>query len=420
MKSVHIFHFVAVGILFIMVAKHPCLAAEDLTQMNLDELIKYAEENNPSIAAARQNIPIAQAHVEIVGTRSNPQIAYSQSFIGGIPGSEGGSTEYAPNISFDLDFFGKRSQRKVVAEKNLEAEKLSFDNFRRQFRLTFRNTYRQYLLLSQQLKATSEFYESYKDLLVASEVRAKTGDISGVEYSRLELERIAFEVELQATAIHHRETSNQLNYLLGLPPQEKAIQLKGKLEFEPLSVLGVSLTDRTPSKRPDLLELKTLIEKFHSESILKRREAFPTLSIGGEYRKKGQEGYLGFSISLPIPIFDRRQGEIQSAEESAKKLTLEAQAKEREIALEVQSKQDELRLREQLLTRFEQLNLLEKNREVAEKSRFAYLKRAYSMVQLLEAQRNYFTVIKSYYEQLFLYYNAVDKYLSSASQGEST
>jgi cobalt-zinc-cadmium efflux system outer membrane protein len=386
----------------------------EVVGLDLDGLIEFAKKNNGLYLAAQQNIEIARAELRTAGLLSNPQFFYSQSFIGGVPGSEGGSPEYAPGLSFELDFTQKRSQRKEVAEKGVSIEKFNFLDFDRIFKFQLRQTYREYLLLSEQIKYKKDFFSTYLTLMEATKVRAEKGDISGVEYDRLDLERIGYEADFRATQLQLIEVSQRLRRLLGIPVSSKVLPVQGSFTFVPLSRLGATKRKVSIEKRPDLAALLTKVDQADSVASLKRREAIPNLTVGGEYRKKGNEGYVGLSVSLPLPVFNRNQGEISKAEETKKKLEMEVEVKRNEITGDLQNKVRELIVREQMLLKYQELGLLEKNRSVAERSRFAYLKKAYSIIALLESQRNYMNVQKNYYDQLFLYYTAFDGFAAIA------
>ena len=56
---------------------------------------------------------------------------------------------------------------------------------------------------------------------------------------------------------------------------------------------------------------------------------------------------------------------------------------------------------------------MDKNKEVQGKFRTAYIRGASNLVTFLEAEKNYITVLKGYYEQLYLYYNAIESYKAS-------
>ncbi|MFZ9596439.1 MAG: TolC family protein, partial [Bdellovibrionia bacterium] len=289
-------------------------------------------------------------------------------------------------------------------------------DFDRLFKFQLKQAYREYLLLSEQIKYKKEFFSTYLELMKASKVRAEKGDISGVEYDRLDLERIGYEADYRSTELQLMEVSQKIRRLLGIPSVQSILLLKGEFRFIPLSELELSKRTVSMDQRADLKALLAKASQAEALASLKKRENIPGLMLGGEYRMKGPEGYFGFSVSMPLPIFNRNQGEIAKAEAAQQKHQIEADIKRQEISSEILTKYREVLIREQMLLKFQSLGLLEKNKSVAERSRFAYLKKAYSIVALLESQRNYMNVQKSYFDQLLSYYHAIDAFLA-ASEG---
>ena len=399
----------SVFILFFLVTPVLVIAEEpDLANLDLKELVSFAKEHNPLYLAAAQEISIAKGDLITAGLWNNPTLTYQQAFIGGQANSEAGSTEYAPGITWELDFSGKRGLREKAAEKNLLAERLSFANYDRLFVRQLKQTYHEFLFFKELVSFKREFFSQYEALMKASEIRSKTGDISGMEYNRLELERISYEADFRSTQLRLSELAFSMRKFLGLPPKTEPLVLKGTLEFQPLSSFPELSTARTVESRPDFLMVSKKAELFEAQASLHRREMIPDILLGSEYRKKGAEGYFGVFASISLPVLDRKQGAILRAEESSKKLRLELEAKKQEIESEILMKITSLKNREETLSRYQEMGFLQKNQKVAEQSRFAYLKKAYTIVAFLESQRAYFNVLKNYYEQLFLYYFSID------------
>jgi cobalt-zinc-cadmium efflux system outer membrane protein len=389
----------------------------EISKLSLDDLIEFAKKNNPVYHSAQQDIKIAQADLITAGLFPNPQFTFSNVFIGGVPITEAGSPEYAPALNIDLDLSGKIGKRKEVAKIGIKIEELNFSDFNRLFLFQVRQHYWQWLLLSEQVKFRRDFFLNYMKLLRSSRVRAEKGDMSGIEFDRLELESIGYDAEYRAAELQLIEASQKMRRILGLNPSTEKLKLKGQLIFVPLKELNVFSKKASVPTRPDLASLIFRSVQAESLASLKRREVFPTFNLGTEYRFKGAESHWGVFFSFPIPIFNRNQGEISRAEQLKIKFQYESEFKKIEIRSEVQVRYRELILREKLLFNYQQLRLLEKNKKVAERSRFAYLKKAYSIVALVESQRNYINVQKNYYDQVYLYYSAINAYLTAVSDG---
>ncbi|MCB1180106.1 MAG: TolC family protein [Leptospiraceae bacterium] len=396
-----------------------------ISEWSLDEIEEFAVSNNPIYLAEKQNIDMARGDVITASLYRNPVFNYQQQFIpfsgvssGGPFGSvlgtannSGGPIEYAPSITQDVDVSGVIEKKTQVALKGFQASIANFEDFDRLFRLRLRQNYWLYLYVTELNDFQKEFYDNYIDLVKLTKFRAEKGDISPLEYDRILLEKVRIEKDFRDTEIYRTNVAKELRYLIGISPQNNNLSFKGKLKYFPSEKLGINLKTFDIENRPDLkyFQLKASQSKLNVD--LKRKEGgIAYLNLGGEVRKKGNETYTGVFATIPLKIFDRGQGEILKAEENYKKSVLELESKRKQIYAEIRASIKELNAREELLQTYDDIKLISKNKDVQEKYRLAYVRGATNLVTFLEAERNYLNVLRSYYEQLYLYYNAIESF----------
>ncbi|WP_000254985.1 TolC family protein [Leptospira interrogans] len=404
--------------------------AGKIVDWDVEKLTEYAVANNPLYLAEKQNMGIERGKVITASLYRNPVIQYQQQFIGmpgggssgpqilGANGSQGGNTEVAPALYQDLDVYGIISLRSKVAKKSFEAVLGEFDNFDRLFRLRLRQNYWAYLFLTNLVDYNKEFYENYSDLLELTKFRVEKGDISLLEYERLELERIQVEKFYRDALVRRQFVEKELRILSGIRESEGIFAFKTEMKFKSLEDLGLKLKDSSVASvnRPDLAALEERVKEKKLNIDLQRREALGYLQVGGEWRIKGNEHYAGVFATIPLPLNDRGQGKVLSAKEEHRKFELALEAKKREVNEEIEASKKELLAREDLLAKYERINLLQKNKQLEQKSRIAYVRGASDQVTFLQAEKNYLTVLRDYYEVLYLYYNAVEIYKAAVGK----
>jgi len=399
---------------------------DNLAKWDLPHIEEYATLNNPLYLAEKQNVNAARGDMITASLYRNPLFVFQEQIIPawGSPQqdvfgntiSSGGAPEIAPGFTQDIDINGIVSQRVKVSRHAFQAQIASFSDFDRLFRLRLRQNYWAYLYITELIDFQKEFYENYSDLLELNRFRAEKGDISPLELERLELERVRIEKDYRDAEILRVQIAKNIRLLIGIPQSNRILALKGKLEFYSTAELKVDLEEYNIEDRADLLALKAKMMQSQLNIELKRRESKSYLNIGGEVRKKGNESFFGVFATIPLRIFDRGQGEILKAEELHKKSVMEVEAKRREILAEVNAAKKELRSREELLLNYRATKLLEKNRNVKDKSTLAFIRGASNLVTFLEAERNYFHLLKGYYELTYLYYNAIEFYRASVGR----
>lgn len=401
----------------------------------LEEIESYAIANNPLYLSEKQNIGMARGDLITSALYKNPVLSYQQQFIPlnvtetftssgysagtngvayqnskqNLPGGVGGPQELAPSLSWEYDFGIIRNQKMKVATQQFQGQIAQFADFDRLFRLRLRQNYWLHLYLTELINFQKEFYDNYQDLLDLNRFRAEKGDIALLEYDRLELERIRIERDYKDADILRAQIAKELRLLIGIAPSNQILNFRGKLEFYNTQELGINLQDFNIEDRPDLQALKSKAVQNKLTIDLRKKEGYSSyLNFGGEVRLKGNEQYAGIFASIPLKVFDRNQGEILKAEENYKKSQLEVEYKRKQIYSEIRAALRELTAREELLSNYRDIKLLEKNKDVQEKYRLAYIRGASNLVTFLEAEKNYFTVLKGYFEQLYLYYNSIE------------
>ncbi len=383
----------------------------------MQDLETLAVENNPLYLREKQNIGIARGNLITASLYFNPTIGLQQQFIGASQNSGVGLPELYATYSQPLDISGVIPQRKKVAIQDFQISISLFSEFDRIFRLRLRQNFLAYIYLSEVLKAQEGFLAGYRELLELTKFRAEKGDISYLEYDRIELERLEIERNSRDLLYKRNQIEKQLGILIGVTNPKQFYSKEYKLRFLSLAELGLEFSKFNIENRPDYQALQVQENRDRLNVELKRREAVPTLNLGGEYMRKGNESFAGVFASIPLPIFNRNQGEILGAEEKEKYSRMSREAKKNEIELELKILFKELKDREEQLLEYRRIRLLEKNKSVQEKTRLGYLRGAFNLVNLIEAERNYINVMKNYFELLFLYYNTLEEYKSASGIG---
>ncbi|PNV74279.1 channel protein TolC [Leptospira inadai serovar Lyme] len=389
-----------------------------LIDWDIDRLTEYAVSNNPLYLSERQNMGISRGAVITASLYRNPILQFQQQFIGGNPNTQGGSPETAPALYQDLDVYGVVPLRTRVAKKSFEASIADFKNFDRVFRMRLRQNYWAFVFLTLLVDTNKEFYENYSDLLELTKFRVQKGDISPLEFERLELERIQVEKYYRDAIVRRQSIEKDLRILSGLSEKEGVFAFKvDSMRFKSLEELGLHLREEyISSDRPDIVALEQRLQEKKMNIELQRKEALGWLQVGGEWRIKGGENYGGVFATIPIPMNDQGQGKVFAAKEEYRKFELALDAKKREVDAEIEAAKKELLAREELLTKYERINLLQKNKQLEEKSRIAYVRGASDQVTFLQAEKNYLIILREYYDLLYLYFNAVEAFKAATGK----
>ena len=123
-------------------------------------------------------------------------------------------------------------------------------------------------------------------------------------------------------------------------------------------------------------------------------------TLGAEYRRQqgvnGKGNLLGLFVSVPLPVFNRNQGEIARAEAETNKAGRSLAALETNVAGEVASAYQEFETARQLLVEMER-DLLQPVADARAGTTYVYQAGATSLVDVLDAQRAFNETMDTYY-----------------------
>jgi cobalt-zinc-cadmium efflux system outer membrane protein len=295
--------------------------------------LELARKNNPDWRSAEQEIEIARGKLNTARLISpfNP-VLEGHGGPRNIPGEKNG-TDYGIGVSMELEVAGQRGLRIGEAEKNLQRAEAVFKDFGRTFTAKIARAFYQALFSRERATLLRRVDSLNQRLHEVTRIKFEAGDVSGLElnvaavrYGRTRKETLDGEREL-------RQALLELRRLFGV---EESIAPVGEL---PITAPPVSLQqalERARANRPDLAAKSRELERAEAEIALRRRESFPNPSVGVFFNREatGDKTVLG-RLSIPLPFFNRRQGELESLEARKVQARVELLALEKEIRKEV-------------------------------------------------------------------------------------
>lgn len=316
--------------------------------LTLDDAIERMREANLDLLAIRYELPQADADILTAGLRNNPLIYGDAQFIpyGSFSSRRpGGPTQYDVNITVPMDVSRKRQARVAVAcvaKRVLEAQ------FQDVARRQIGNIYRAFVDL-QAARISLEALETLvgREKAVLDKVRRGAGP---KKPTPLEDDRLAVELGTSRASLDDArdaiaDAQEALALLLGLPEQEIAgLQARGRLRMPhpPLPPLADLVRD-AKAMRPDLAAARLGIRRADSEIRLAKANRvedvylfYDPYSYQDNRPFQAQSGRSwGLGLTVPMPLFNRNQGNIAKAHINRTQTQTELTALERRVSAEV-------------------------------------------------------------------------------------
>jgi cobalt-zinc-cadmium efflux system outer membrane protein len=282
------------------------------------------ESTNPTLKAAQLSIDESKAAEITAYLRPNPdltllmdgtQLAPSLGVYRPLSG-----TDYSPSVSYLHEREHKRELRLEGAKKSTDIAISSYQDQERGLVFNLRNAFVQ-VLQAKAFLDNAKLNLTYWDReLEVSGTRLRAGDIAQVDMNRLVLQRVQFESDFETAMVNLRTAKIQLLMLLNDRTPIEQFDVTGPYEFSenlmPLEQFhGLAL-----SSRPDLkvaIQNVELAKNAHQLAV-SNGSTDPTYSVwytkNPSFSNPFDNQTIGFSISIPLRIFDRNQGEKERTE----------------------------------------------------------------------------------------------------------
>jgi outer membrane protein, heavy metal efflux system len=378
------------------------------------------QANNPTMRAAAIGIDESRAQEITAYLRPNPDLTGAidqiNPFSTQSPPS-GGPPVYSPfayafpagSLSYLHERQHKRELRLESAQKGTQITVDQYADQERNLVFNLRTAFVQTLQEKAILDLTRDNLAYYNRLMEVSAARLKAGDIAKVDYQRLELQRVQYETDVQTAIVNLRTAKIQLLMLLNDRTPVERFDVTGTFDFSnelrPLDELHRVALDT----RPDLKAAVDSVDKAQTDYRLAVSNGSTDPTFGVDFaRNPPIPVYFGVSMTIPLRIFDRNQGEKLRTKEDITRNERLRDAATAQVFSDVDSAYATIDSNLTLLRPYKETYLKEAV-EVRDTVSFAYTRGGASLLDFLQAQQDYRSTELNYL-------NLVGSYLTAAAQ----
>lgn len=374
--------------------------------VTINQAVQEAVEKNLNLLAERYNLSVADARIVTAGLRPNPVLSLGGDHLdllgtgyNDINGA--GPPEYSIRTDFIFERGQKRRYRLEVAQQEKAVAELQLLNTTRSLVLDVQNAFVDVLLAKETLALAQRNQDSFKRIVQISTERVRAGDLAQVELARMQLAELQFNNAVIQAQAKLRIAKQRLQLLMGRLVPAESFDVTGELRREPLPFSMEDLQQQALARRPDYQALVKSQARSQADIRLQLAQGKSDFTFGTEYRRQqglaGTGNSLGFFFSVPLPIFNRNQGEINRARQEDRQIEARIRALEADVRNELSTAWQQYDAARALLTRIES-DMLAKARQVLETMEYSYRSGAASLIEFLDAQRAFNDTTQSYNE----------------------
>jgi len=376
------------------------------------------EQSNPTLQAGLLNVGESKAQEITAYLRPNPtfalladgtQIAPDQGVWRPLAG-----TYESPSISYLHERQRKRELRLESAKKGTLIAESSQADLERTLLFNLRSAFVSTLQAKAVLQLARADLAYYDHVLQISRDRFHAGDIAQIDLDRLELQRVQYESDVQTAEVNLRTAKIQLLTLLNDRTPVEQFDVTGPFDYNDQVMPRDEFRKIALDTRPDLKAAVEAVDKAKTDHqlALANGSTDPTLSTWYTHNSSNNNPFgintLGVSISIPLRIFDRNQGEKLRTQLDITRNEKLRDAAEAGVLSDVDSGYATLDSTLILLRPYK-AKYLQQSVRVRDTVAFAYQHGGASLLDFLNAQSEYRSVQLGYI-------NLVGAYLSAANQ----
>ncbi|WP_422929776.1 TolC family protein [Singulisphaera sp. PoT] len=380
--------------------------------LTIEAAIERLVHQNLGLQARSFELPQADADILTAGLRANPLIyADSQLIPYGNYSSQrpGGPVQYDINITYPVDVTGKRKARTVVA---CRAKSVLQAQYQDAVRIQIDNLYTAYsdvLGARETIRFASAAREGLRVLLDRTQRMQAKGSRTPAEVSRIEALYEAAEVEVMDAEETLRGTKRNLGTLLNIPgPEAEVLHVRGSIHdtaSEPPP--ADELIRLAMASRPDVNAFRLGISRAEAEVKLAVANRLSdvyvlwqpyTFQNNAPFNQKSATSWA-LGVTVPLPIYNRNQGNIQRARFNVSQSQVELAEREQEVANDVRRSEREYVLTRAAVKRIES-KLIPAASRVREDAYRLFIQGEEEAIVYLNAQREYNEASRQYRDML--------------------
>ncbi|MBM4051053.1 MAG: TolC family protein, partial [Planctomycetes bacterium] len=307
---------------------------ESLDGLGLDEALRLMETFHPSLHATRERAGAARGAVGQADRWPNPELelrAESLSL------KHGGASrgEYLVGVEQPIVVSGRLRAAKERAQAEHLSAVQSIELRRRELRARVKAAFNAILYFQEALRSQREMETIAQRIVAIAAARVAAGDAAEgdktraeIENSRVSLRRATLEADLATAKL-------DLVKAIGLPELRLGTcdgSLQNALALPNLDDLLISLV-----KHPQMAAAEASLAAAHASLKQARSErlADPTLGLSYRRREEDDDNMIEFGVKIPLPLFDRKQGAIESAGHTIRAAHAELEATRRALYAQV-------------------------------------------------------------------------------------
>jgi cobalt-zinc-cadmium efflux system outer membrane protein len=387
-------------------------------RITLDEAVQMALQHNHNMIAARTAIDQSLALEVTANLRPNPTLFADWEYLPiGSPSRQ--NPNLYPNVStsdylsnntegdIGLSYLIERGKKRQRRYQAAQTRSLVADNERG---LTFQvaTIFVNVQLAESTIDLAQQDLKSFQKTVDIGEFQFKSGAISEDDYLKIELQLLQFEVDLEQAQLAREQGLSDLRQLLGYESVSADYDVVDAFDYLPVKANLDDLKMQALQNRPDLRAALQGVTAANSGYSLAKADGVQDLTIQGNYSHVNGINAATLYASIPLPIFNRNQGEIARTRSVITQMQEQQAFTNGQVLTDVKDAYEGLKSNDRIVMRYtdKYRAIAKKDLEIAD---YAYHRGGLALLDFLDAERTYRAEELGYRQTLASYLLALEQ-----------
>ena len=279
--------------------------------LSLTDLETLAFEHNPTLAAAKAKLSATRGQQLQAGLYPNPIIGYQGMEMGirGTAGQQGGF------VGQRFIMGGKLKLDQAAASKQVTAAHFEFHAQELRVLSDVRIRFYEAVILQKRVKLTNELVRIGDELVRATEQLLKGRQATQNDLLLAEIQVDESRILLDNSTNEETESWRRLAAVIGLPAMQP-LPLSGQLDTDPPSLNWDTCYAIVMDNNPVLKAARVQVDRARILMQRAKKEPIPDIDLMVAHRHHNvtNDNVTTVQAGFPLPLFNRNQGNIRSAE----------------------------------------------------------------------------------------------------------
>jgi outer membrane protein, heavy metal efflux system len=370
-------------------------AVDAATQVyGLDSIVELALTRNPAVSSAESFIEQQRGQQTAAGAYPNPTVTGN---IGYGEIRDTGRADIRPfldrqsltegnvNIGQPFEWPSMRAARQQVAKAGVATAQAGLSEARLDLTAQVKVAFYDLLLAQQDAALARQNLDIVEGVTRIVKARVKSGEAPQFESIKAEVE--VLKARQQLTRADNTVRVNRVIVdTLTVGALGPSFMVQGDFAGMSKELRIERLTARMMDEHPTIQRLLQSVEQSDWKIEFERQARLPSITVNGSYwREIGREAFQG-GVSVPLPLWYRREGEIASSLGAKRREEAELLRARNELARGIHQHYQDARTTADLIEVFDK-GLLKQAQEALRLAQFSFQQGASSLLEVFDAQR---------------------------------